>query len=80
MSLPEPLSLEEREYYANFKALVRGSLPDGKKIIRDLHTTYRDYFKREQIILSRRDKYRLFLLIMEEVLEEINSELAQLQP
>ena len=80
MSIPEPFSREEREYYANFKSLVRDSLPGGKKIIGDLHTAYFDYFKREQIILSRRDKYRLFLLIMEEVLEEMNTELAQLQP
>jgi metallophosphoesterase superfamily enzyme len=80
MPLPEPFSPIEREYYAGFKALVREHTPSGRQLLADLHTAYEHYFQTEGIILSRRERYRLFLLIMEEVLAELEAELNKLSP
>jgi hypothetical protein len=80
MPVPEPFSPTEREYYANFKELVRDRLPSGKQLFSDLYAAFERFFETEGIILSRRERYRLFLLIMEEVSAELAAELQKLQP
>jgi len=74
MPNPEPFSATEREYYASFKELVRAQLPTGGQLVADLRAVYERYFKTEGIILSPREKYRLFLLIMEELQAEMAAE------
>jgi hypothetical protein len=80
MSIPEPFSPEEREYYAGIKDLLRERLPGGRQVLAGLRTAFENYFKSEGIILSRRERYRLFQLILEEILEEVRAEFSQTQP
>lgn len=80
MPTPEPFTEIEREYYSSLKELVRGQLPTGQKLFGDLHEAYEAYFKSEGLALSRRERYRLFLLVFEELLAEMDEAKAQLQP
>ena len=75
MSLPESFSSTEREYYASVKELVRDHLPSGRQFFTNLHTAYERFFETEGILLSRRERSRLYLFIMEEVRAELEGEL-----
>ncbi len=79
MPTPEPFNDVEREYYATFKAMVREHMPDGAKLVGDLRNAYEQFWKEENIILSRRERYRLFLLILEEVLAEMEEARGRLE-
>ena len=80
MPAPDPLSPEEHEYYATFKAMVREHLPAGRQVLADWHAAFERYFQTEGIILSRRERFRLFQLILDEILEEIKEEFKHQQP
>ncbi len=80
MPTPEPLSEIEREYYATLKDMVREQLPTGQKMVADLHATYEAYFKSQGLALSRRERYRLFLLILEELTTEMAAAQQKLEP
>lgn len=80
MPLPEPFTEIEREYYASLKEMVREQLPTGQKLVDDLHTTFEAYFKSQGLALSRRDRYRLFLLILQELTAEIAAAQQKLEP
>lgn len=80
MPAPEPFSAEEQEYYATFKAMVREHLPSGRQILAEWHTAFETYFQTEGIILSRRERFRLFQLILDEIVEELRQEFKHLRP
>lgn len=80
LSTPPPFNPLEEEYYGNFKALVRERMPDGKGLLVELKAAYDRFFADEQIVLSRKERYRLFLLIVQEVMHEIAEETKQLKP
>jgi hypothetical protein len=80
MSTPPPLNPIEEEYYGSFKALIRASLPDGQRLLADLKSAYDAFFEAEQIILSRKERHRLFERIVQEVMSEMAEAMRQLKP
>ncbi len=49
-------------------------------MVADLHATYEAYFKSQGLALSRRERYRLFLLILEELTTEMAAAQQKLEP
>jgi len=64
----------DEEYYAEFKAMIRARLPGGAKLVADLRATYDQFFKDEGLILSPREKDKLFQLVLKEVIEEMENQ------
>jgi hypothetical protein len=80
MPTPPPLDPLEEEYYNTFKKLVREQLPDGRGLMGVLKSAYDQYFETEAIVLSRRERHRLFESIVREVMNEMAEALQQLKP
>jgi len=80
MPTPEPFTEIEREYYTSLKEMVREQLPTGGKLFEDLHAAYERYFKDQGLALSRRERYRLFLLVFEEISAEMEAAKGKLEP
>lgn len=80
MPRPEPFSDLERDYYEALKELIRQKLPTGQQVLGQLHEAYEAAFAAEGLALSRKDRFRLFLLIMAEITAEIAEAESKLLP
>lgn len=80
MPTPPPLNPIEEEYYAALKAMLRAKLPDGQRLLAELKQAYDSFFEAEQILLSPRERHRLFELIVREVMDEMAGAMRQMKP
>jgi hypothetical protein len=63
----------DEEYYAEFKAMIRAKLPTGAALAANLRAAYDQFFKDEGIILSPREKDKLFQMILKEITDEMET-------
>jgi hypothetical protein len=70
----------DEDYYAEFKVMVRERMPNGAQVTTDLKAAFDKFFAEEGIILSPREKGRLFQLIIKDLAAEMQTEAERIQP